>query len=204
MAAFGIGAGAGALGAATGGAAFGMLGGAASGAGGGIVGSAVAMPVQSLGNAAYFNTPFLTWESYLKRVAIGGILGGAINGGIAAFNGRNFWTGNYNPAPYTFRELPIPATDKPLGDPSSYATKPKNVILPKENHFVLDTRSIQANNAALRKDFVDFDLLYRPQINGYNPRVYSQTDLYHNFPVELDETIVQQGALLQRVKDGSF
>jgi hypothetical protein len=102
FAAFGIGAVAGAVGAATGGAAFLAAGGAVGGAGGflagfaaGAVGSAFSMPIQSLGNAAYFGDPLMTPREYAGGILIGGLLGGAVNGGIALGNGRTFWNGGY-------------------------------------------------------------------------------------------------------------
>ncbi len=97
--AFGIGAVAGALGAATGGAAFvaAGAGGFLAGAAGGAVGTAVASPVQSLGNHLFFGDPMMTWEQYAMGVGIGGLTGGLINGGIAAANGRSFLNGNFTP-----------------------------------------------------------------------------------------------------------
>jgi RHS repeat-associated protein len=98
--AFGIGAVAGAVGAATGGVAFAAAGGAAggvggflAGAGGGAMGSAFSMPLQSVGNSAYFGDPLMTGKDYLLGIGVGVILGGGVNGGIAAFKGGNFWTG---------------------------------------------------------------------------------------------------------------
>jgi len=104
FAAFGIGAVAGAVGAATGGAAFLAAGGGAAGAGGflagaagGMVGSATSMPIQSIGNSAYFGDPMMTPAQYGIGILAGGVLGGAVNGGIAAFNGKTFWQGNVKP-----------------------------------------------------------------------------------------------------------
>jgi RHS repeat-associated protein len=105
FAAFGIGAVAGAVGAATGGAAFLAAGGAAGGAGGflagfagGAVGSAFGSPIQAIGNTAYFGDPMMTGKQYLTGIAIGGVLGGTINGGIAAANGKTFWNGTVKPS----------------------------------------------------------------------------------------------------------
>ncbi len=102
LVAFGIGAAAGAVGAATGGAAFLAAGGGAAGAGGflagsagGMVGTAFASPIQSIGNSMYFGDPMMTGKQYLMGIAIGGLLGGTINGGIALGNGKTFWTGDF-------------------------------------------------------------------------------------------------------------
>ena len=101
LAAFGIGAGAGALGAATGGAAFASAGGAAFGAGGfmagaigGAVGTAAMMPAQNLGNAMYFGDPLMTPQEYMLGIAGGALIGGTINGATALLRGNSFWTGN--------------------------------------------------------------------------------------------------------------
>lgn len=41
----------------------------------------------------------MSGKDYLIGIAAGGILGGTVNGSIAAFNGKSFWTGN--PIPKT-------------------------------------------------------------------------------------------------------
>jgi RHS repeat-associated core domain len=98
--AFGIGAVAGAAGAATGGIAFAAAGGAAGGMGGFLAGaaggaasSAIMAPVQSLGNHLYFGDPMLSMKEYAMGIGMGALAGGAVNGGIAAIKGNNFWTG---------------------------------------------------------------------------------------------------------------
>jgi len=100
FAAFGIGAAAGAVGFVTGGAAFAAAGGGALGAGGfiagiagGAVGSVFAMPIQNLGNMAYFNDPMMTMKEYATGILIGGAFGGAFNGIVAVRNGNGFWNG---------------------------------------------------------------------------------------------------------------
>lgn len=85
FAAFGIGAAAGAVTAATGGALAGVAGlSTASVAGGavtGAVGAVYGSPIQGLGNEAYFGDPY-TGKQYLTDIAMGGVLGG-VTGGIA-------------------------------------------------------------------------------------------------------------------------
>lgn len=58
------------------------------------MGTAFASPVQNLGNHIFFGDPLMTPKQYITGIAIGGITGGAINGSIAALNGRNFLNGN--------------------------------------------------------------------------------------------------------------
>jgi RHS repeat-associated protein len=99
-AAFGIGFGAGFIGTVTGGSAFVAAGGGAAGLGGfiagafgGGVGYIYSSTFQNLGNAAYFGDPYPTTKEYLTGLGFSVVLGGAINGGIALYNGNNFWTG---------------------------------------------------------------------------------------------------------------
>lgn len=103
LVAFGIGAVAGAVCAATGGAAFAGAGGTAAifgsggflaGMAGGAAGAAFSMPIESLGNSLYFDDPFMTGGEYILGVAGGGLLGGLINGGASVIKGQNFWNGN--------------------------------------------------------------------------------------------------------------
>jgi hypothetical protein len=176
LAAFGIGAVAGAVGAATGGAAFLAAGGAAAGAGGflagfagGAVGSAFSMPIQSLGNTAYFGDPLMTPKEYAAGILTGGVLGGAINGGIALGNRGNFWTG---PSP-----IPSPT---PLEVPQLNYEKPKLNYAPKLDKNIANLKDPLRNVAdelpATKPDGVIIDLgdassryptTYYPANNGF-------------------------------------
>ncbi|TPG35401.1 FG-GAP-like repeat-containing protein [Flavobacterium pectinovorum] len=98
--AFGIGAGAGALGAATGGAAFGLAGGASAGAGGALagafsggIGTLSSSLFLSFGNHAAFGDPLMSGKDMIKGVAFGMLTGGVINGVTALAYGKTFWTG---------------------------------------------------------------------------------------------------------------
>ena len=96
FAAFGIGAAAGAITAATGGAAAGALGlgstGVLSGAVVGFAGSAVGDPIRGLGNAAYFHDSY-SLKDYGTGIITGGVVGGAFGGASALLKGANFWNG---------------------------------------------------------------------------------------------------------------
>ncbi len=108
LAAFGIGALAGGASAYFGGYAFTALGGAAGGAGGFVAGAAgcatgaaVSMPIQSFGNTAYFNDPFMKIDDYFIGIASAAVLGGVTNGITAKVNGYDFWTGSKKLSPIT-------------------------------------------------------------------------------------------------------
>jgi len=124
LAAFGIGAIAGAAGGAFGASAAIAAGGAGAiaGAVGGAIGSAAAMPVQSAGNNWYFNDPMMTMEQYGKGVLIGGITGGIAGGISANIKGFDFLYGT-EPSNKTIALMrasgfepgaPVPATDANL------------------------------------------------------------------------------------------
>lgn len=92
--AFGIGAGAGVAGAAVGIVASpilgaGFLGGFATGALSGVASSAFL----SVGNSQAFGDPRMGWKDYLLSAAGAGVIGGLVSGGVAAYQGKNFWTG---------------------------------------------------------------------------------------------------------------
>ncbi|WP_052354353.1 HNH/ENDO VII family nuclease [Flectobacillus major] len=68
-------------------------GGFVAGAVGGLAGSAASSPIQGFGNAAYFHDSYAI-SDFGRDLLIGGAMGGVINGAIAGFNGKNFWSGN--------------------------------------------------------------------------------------------------------------
>ena len=98
--AFGIGAGAGAIAAVTGGAAFAAAGGAAAGVGGfsagavaGAFSSAASQMFLSMGNNIAFGDPIMSLKQQIIGIAMGAVLGGSINGVTAIKNGKDFITG---------------------------------------------------------------------------------------------------------------
>jgi hypothetical protein len=121
---FAIGAVAGGVGAATGGAAFALAGGAAGGGGGflagaigGVYGAGFSSPIQGFGNAFVFNDPY-SFDHYVRDVALGGVFGGVVNGGVAAWNGKSFWNGNMR--------APASAPPGTLGTPQVGVQDPAN------------------------------------------------------------------------------
>lgn len=95
--AFGVGALAGGLGAATGGAALSLTGLAgasvAGGAVSGVAGSAIASPVLGGGNNLFFGDPYSA-KDYGKDLLIGGVGGAVIGGFTAGYKGNNIWLGD--------------------------------------------------------------------------------------------------------------
>ena len=119
FAAFGIGFAAGAVSAVAGFGAFtavagvgatvgtgGFFAGAASGAVSGLAGASIL----SVGNHQYFGDPQYTWKEYAWAIGLGGLAGGASNGMMAVFQGKNFWTGEAVAAgrsPFAIKNVPV-------------------------------------------------------------------------------------------------
>ena len=119
LSAFGIGFVAGFAGTYTGGTAFAAAGGGAAGAGGFAagawgsgVGYAYSSTIQSFGNAAYFGDPMPTAKQFVTGFGISVAAGGLINGGIALYNGNNFWNGFPNSTPIYNGPLRLPDPTK--------------------------------------------------------------------------------------------
>ena len=133
--AFGIGAAAGAVGAATGGAAFVAAGGAAGGVGGfaagafaGMVGSAFSMPILSVGNHIGFGDPLMTGREYLTGILVGGVVGGSINGISALANGRTFWSGSLRGQGNVPNVTPLPNIQRKGIEPLKEADIPEPTL----------------------------------------------------------------------------
>ncbi|MBP3252799.1 MAG: RHS repeat-associated core domain-containing protein, partial [Prevotella sp.] len=152
LAAFGIGAAVGAIGAATGGAAFAAAGGAVGGAGGffagavsGGVGSAISMPFLSAGNSLYFGDPMLTSKEYLLGIGTSALMGGAINGAVALYNGRTFWSGKPNVQLniQPFEPVPVANSDNNVATFKSETSDLKRILSPYEKGQVGVNRAIE-------------------------------------------------------------
>lgn len=198
LAAFGIGAVAGAVGAFTGGVAFAAAGGAAAGAGGflagaagGIAGSAIATPIQSIGNSMYFGDPMITGKQYFASVAIGGLVGGVINGSVALWNGRSFWDGTLTTLPESPVYVPSSIQNNKSEIQLLKDEKPLTTQISEEYTYTVETTtretpfSIEGQSIRLS--------VPRPEITGYNNSIANKTDLFHEFPYQFDKIIVQEG-----------
>jgi RHS repeat-associated protein len=213
FAAFGIGAAAGALGAATGGAVFlAAGGGGALGAGGflagslsGMAGSAYSIPLLSFGNTAYFGDRPISMKEYAFGVATGGVLSGTVNGSLALLNGRSFWNGSLPQVRPTYIAPAAPTLNRPApsGAPAPSASSNSvygNTSSYPERSFRLDLPSSNTSSIPLdgRPGIISSP---RPSISGYDARLAAQRDLYHSFPQEFDEIIIEQGAHTLRIVD---
>ncbi|MGE0562551.1 MAG: RHS repeat-associated core domain-containing protein [Flavobacteriales bacterium] len=120
FAAFGIGAAAGALGAATFGASLlptaTVAGAFAAGALAGVVSTAVSAPVMSVGNSLYFGDPMMTGDEYLRALAWGGALGGVFNAGSAVLQGKPWFPSSDKPGGLELAPGPTKTVTDPRGN----------------------------------------------------------------------------------------
>jgi RHS repeat-associated protein len=123
LASFGIGAFAGALGAATGGAAVGVgatgaLAGMVSGATGGAVGGIFLQT----GNTFIGNQDGFDIKQYGLGILTGGIIGGAVGGAFAHYKGLNWWTGAEKNSPASSSFNPRTGNQSPISKSSNAGT----------------------------------------------------------------------------------
>ncbi|MDQ1165676.1 RHS repeat-associated core domain-containing protein [Flavobacterium sp. SORGH_AS_0622] len=175
--AFGIGAGAGALGAMTGGAAFvgmggaaGGLGGFAAGAVGGGVGAFYSVGLTNAANNAVLGDPLMSGEDLGFAVMQGALTGGMINGVGALLNGNSFWTGTpprVSAQPIT---LPKPAGLEKIDGNKTIKTGDYKI----SNSTKSTTAPTSSNNASGNIDIDNgyVDLSNRPEFN----KISSQAD----------------------------
>lgn len=216
LVAFGIGAAAGAIGAATGGAAFIAAGGGAAGAGGimagmagGVFGYMGSAPIQNIGNHLYFGDPLMSTGDYAMGLAVSGLTGGITNGIAAKMSGKNIWNGKSDipePSPSAIASTkPNPGKVEPLDKQYLDAQRSRTPSIvaratPEGNSYTIDYDLNHPNPNSYSIDGGK-TILTRPSIQGYNPRISSQTDLYHNFPQKFDAKIVQYGNWSNSLKD---
>ncbi|MBR3744139.1 MAG: RHS repeat-associated core domain-containing protein, partial [Bacteroidales bacterium] len=135
-----------------------------------------------------------------------GMLSGAAMGGImqgisAKLDGKNFWTGKEPRTTIDLSQQTV-RNDSPV--------KIKEPTIPKASELGDFPDDIRIRYEASQvSDFDPSDLqpqlnIKRPLIKGYRPRVYTQTDLYHNYPISFDDIIIQYGAADFRLSDGAM
>lgn len=216
FAAFGVGAVARGLGAATGGAAFVAMGGAAgagfiAGAVGGGIGYATSMPVQSIGNNMFFGTPIPGIGEQLTGLGLAATTGGIMGGYSSLSRGNNFWTGKpraIGRSPFAFNNTTKTTAQtkiEPLGKQYLGIKKTK---LPEIKN-ISESVDYEINYTPRTGDYTLKDggfQIARPEIKGYDTRVFGNNslDLNHNFPMHFDEIIVREGAFGSTLKNGNF
>ena len=166
-------------------------GGFLAGAAGGIAGSAFATPIQSIGNSMYFGDPMITGKQYFASVAIGGLIGGVINGSVALWNGRSFWDGTLTTLPESPVYVPSSIQNNKSEIQLLKDEKPLTTQISEEYTYTVETTtretpfSIEGQSIRLS--------VPRPEITGYNNSIANKTDLFHEFPYQFDKIIVQEG-----------
>ncbi len=215
LAAFGTGAAAGALGAATGGAAFAAAGGAAMGGGGfiagfagGGIGALFGSTVQSMGNTAFFNDPYPTIGDQLLTVGIGALTGGLINGSTAAYYGRNFINGNVTFSP-NYSSISIAGNIQQQSPKTGSAQMPKAKIdgllddgLPTQQS---NLRVLQKPEIPRTKDV--FGHIFRNSEGHINPNTLTTQNRYMKLfqdvasnPNNLNQNVLPQMAIKSGVR----
>jgi hypothetical protein len=155
-----------------------------------------------MGNSAYFGDPMMTGKQYLMGIAGGALLGGTVNGITALANGRNFMTGNLpsSNAPITPTvSQPASTQQSNNAQPNQPTTQQQTLPNQNNNNFTVTTTE-RPQVLSLEGQGIN---IQRPQINGYNPRLADQLDLYHNFPTAFDKTIIE-GGVMSITKDGGL
>lgn len=198
VAAYGIGAGGGALAYTTGGAALGAIGTDGFIGGAAAAGTAYTYGTMftSMGNTAYFGDPMPTAKQFVTGAVISMATGGLFNGLVAAAHLRDFWTGAAKIVPSNWQSPPL-RSDIGDGNLSLDGMRPEIKALP-DNHSFSVTTSEPLNSYSVEGNTFTPQ---RPSINGYKPFLADKLDLYHSFPRVLDNQIVQQGSWAYRVSD---
>jgi len=210
FAAFGIGAVAGLAGTVTGGWAFGAAGGGfLAGAAAGGIGTATDMYLQSLGNHAYFGGSIISTKELLIGTAFGAITAGAINGSVAVFEGKNFWTGEMiaegkgqfsfnNPQIKIIPEPEVNSANSSLSDVSPNVREIADKLLSgkriplrdyQEVHFVIEEGGYKMDlrvetQAKLDRVFKSSDILKTTKVRHMNVQLYKWNGIrYDEIPV---------------------
>lgn len=201
--AFGIGAGAGALGAMTGGAAFAGMGGAAGGLGGfaagavgGGVGAFYTVGLTNAGNNAILGDPLMSGENFAIAVLQGALTGGMINGVGALLNGNTFWTGTpprVSAQPIT---LPKPAGLEKIDSNKSIKTGDYKISSSTKSTTAPTSSNNVSTNIDIDNGYVD--LSNRPEFN----KISSQVDDIMDSMVQVRHHTDNIG--LSKIKNSGF
>lgn len=129
-----IGAAAGAAGAATGGAALSYFGISATSIAGGAIagatGTAIASPVNAIGNAIYFGDRDYSLKTFARDVVIGGVAGGILGGAIGYFKtGKVVWFAKAPKTPSVPGNVSDGRKGVPVSDPSGKGTSGNSTVI---------------------------------------------------------------------------
>jgi len=205
-AAFGIGATAGALSTlATIGA--GPTGGIIAGFITGALAAGLSSAILQIGNNQVFGDPYQTTEQNISTMMAGGILGGILGGYAAGMDNRNIWTGKAVVEP---QYIP-PREITKIYDPDLKGRQEITVSNPSGAGIISETEGVTYNvqtkpDLYVNKiEYIDPETgvmvkIDRTTIAGYKESAL-KTDLYHNFPKELDDPIINGSGWAQRIKD---
>jgi RHS repeat-associated protein len=196
---FGIGAIAGGVGAATAGISLG-IGGIAGGALSGLLSGVSAGALLGGGNALLSGGNIL--RSALMGAVWGGVSGaviGAVVGGVSSYlKNENIWTGKsksislpkHSSANTIPDEMPTHLTSE-SSIVSGSSAPINNTIEHNTYELIINTREIQSYSLQDSRS-VTFQ---RPNITGYNDRVFQRGGAFREFPTEFDGNIVKYGTM---------
>lgn len=161
-------------------------------AGAAFVTSTMSMPVLNELNHRTFGVPYMTPQDYALGVAINT---------WAAFGMGVITVGAVNSLPQPRpSQTPVDNVRRFESDKISSTTQSTDdIAIMNDNRYSLVFRNNSTNTNATAGDRISFDLNQRPVISGYRDGL--KTDLYHNFPKEFDQSIVNNGGWAQRISD---
>lgn len=109
----------------------------------------------------------MSFQEYITGIAVGGVLGGTINGGIGAFNGKNFWTGN--PIPKTPNVVALSTNTSTQTPNTSTALETDAYLTPNQKGELGIQRAIQEE--IIDKGGVVLNREVTLEVNGVRVRV---------------------------------
>lgn len=169
----------------------------------GMMATATSSVVLSIGNHCTFGDPMIGGGELLISAFIGGATAGFMQGLSNAILGKNFWTGLSNRTP-DFDLMPqkaISETTREVG--RSKVNEPANLISDgfpptTAGQKVVYTIRSDCDNFASVENQVYKISTPKVKFNGYESRIASQSDPFHNFPYSFDEIMMNNGTTILR------
>jgi len=201
LAAFGIGAGAGALATVTGGAGYTAVagnsaGGFFAGFASGAVGSIFSMSTQNIGNHLYFGDPIMSGKEFVLGVAASAFTSGVLSGVVAEFDGRKFFTGIEKTTTLELNPIePVSVTSEYKAS-NSITTKETTIyneqLAQNDYHIILYEKVPQPRVTDSKTIIIEYKRNY--VIKGYSSRVLpNNLGAHHSFPTSFDSYILNRG-----------